>query len=97
MWVMDRKVLVTLSIYTVESSNENQGVLMDIRKNDMINNITIIMTFTVLEPLNYSPTMCETHCQLIGSDGQLIGCNGQLITCDGQLISVYSNSSVSVF
>ena len=70
---------------------------MDIRKKYMINKITINMTFMMLEPLNGSPAMCETGCQLIGSDGQLIGCDGQLITCDGQLIAVYSNSSVSVF
>ena len=101
---MDQKVSVTLSIYTVEASNENQGLLMDIRKKDMINNITINMTFMMLKPLNGSPAMCETDCQLFGSDGQLISCdgqliacNGQLITCYGQLIAVYSNSSVSVF
>ena len=104
MRVMDQQVVVTPSIYTVEASNKNQGLLMDIRKKDMINNTTIIMTFMMLEPLNGSPTKCEKDCQLIGRDGQLIGCDGQLIACDGQLIAcfgqlitVYSNSSASVF
>ena len=34
-----------VSTYTVEASNEDQALLMDIRKKDMIKNITIIMTF----------------------------------------------------
>ena len=96
-WQMDEKIAVTLSIYTVDASNKDQAMLMDTRMKDMINNITIIMSFTVLEPLNCSPHMCETDCQLIHGDGQLIGCDGHLITCVGQLIAVYSNSSVSVF
>ena len=54
----------------MEASNKNQGLLMDIRKKDMINNITINMTFLMLEPLNSSPAMCEMDCQLIGGDGQ---------------------------
>ena len=95
--LIDQKVVVTMSIYTVEASNENQGLLMDIRKKDMINNITINMTFMMLEPLNCSPAMCETDFELIGGDGQLIVCDGQLFACDGQLIAVYFNSSVSVF
>ena len=84
---------------------------MDIRKKDLINNTTMIMTFMMLEPLNGSPTKCEKDCQLIGREGQLIGCDGKLIGCDGQLIAcdgqliacfgqliaVYSNSSASVF
>ena len=45
---MDQKVVVTLSIYIVEASNENQALLMDIRMKDMINNITIVMTFMML-------------------------------------------------
>ena len=81
----------------MEASNKNQGLLMDIRKKDMINNTTIIMTFMMLESLNGSPTKCEKDCQLIGRDGQLIGCDGQLIACDGHKIVVYSNSSASVF
>ena len=52
MWVLDRKVVVTRSIYTVEASNQDQALLMYIRKKDMTNNITIIMTFMMLEPLN---------------------------------------------
>ena len=83
------KIVVTLSIYTVEASNKNQGLLMHIRKKDMINNTTIIMTFMMLEPLNGSPTKCEKDCQLIGRDGQLIGCDGQLIAFDGQLIGCF--------
>ena len=104
MRVMDQQVVVTPSIYTVEASNKNQGLLMDIRKKDIINNTTIIVTFMMLEPLNGSPTKCEKDCQLIGRDGQLICCDGQLIPCDGQLIpcfgqliTVYSNSSASLF
>ena len=89
MRVMDRQVVVTPSIYTVEASNKNQGLLMDIRKKDMINNTIIIMTFMMLEPLNGSPTKCEKDCQLIGHDGQLIGCDGQLIAFDGQLIGCF--------
>ena len=75
---MDQKVFVTLSIYTVEACNENQGLLMDIRQKAMIKNTTIIMAFMMLMPLNGSPAMCQMDCQLIGSDGQLIGCDGQL-------------------
>ena len=104
MQVMDRKVVVTLSIYTVEASNNNQGLLMDIRKTDMINNITINMALMILGPLNCSPAMCELDCQQIRGYGQLISCDGQLVACDGQLIlwdgrliAVYSNSSASVF
>ena len=70
-WQMDLKVVITLSIYAVEVSNEDQALLMDIRMKDMINNITINMTFIMLELLNWSPAMCETDCQLIGGDGQL--------------------------
>ena len=104
MWVMDWQVVVTPSIYTMEASNKNQGLLMDIKKKDMINNTTITMTFMMLEPQNGSPTKCEKDCQPIGCDGQvnscdgqLIACDGQLIACFGQLIAVYSNSSASVF
>ena len=79
MWVMDQKVVVTLSIYTVKASNDNQRLLMDIRKTNMIHNITISMAFMMLEPLKCRPVMCETDFQLIGGDGQLIGCDGQLI------------------
>ena len=37
MRVMDQKVVITLSIYTVEASNEDQGLLMGVRKKDQIN------------------------------------------------------------
>ena len=49
MRLMDPKVTIILSIYAVEASNEDQALLMDIRKKDMINNITIIITFLMLE------------------------------------------------
>ena len=71
MWVLDRKVVATQSIYTVEASNEDQALLMGIRKKDMTNNITIILTFMMLEPLNWSPSVCETDFQLRGHDYQL--------------------------
>ena len=38
------------SIYTVEASNKDQALLKDIRKKDMIKNITIIIAFMMLEP-----------------------------------------------
>ena len=41
-----------MSILTVEASNKDQVLLMDIRKKDLINNITIIKTFMMLEPLD---------------------------------------------
>ena len=47
MWVSDQKVVITLLIYTVEASNKDQALLIDIRKRDMPNNITIIMTFMI--------------------------------------------------
>ena len=49
MWVVDQEVVVTLSIYTVGASNEDQALLMDIRKKDMINNLKVIMTFVIIE------------------------------------------------
>ena len=85
MWVLDRKVVATRSIYTVEASNEDQALLMDIRKKDMTNNITIILTFMMLEPLNWSPSVCETDFQLRGGDYQLSGCYYQLTDSDYQL------------
>ena len=60
-WVLDRKVVATQSIYTVEASNKDQALLMDISKKDMANNIAIIFTFMMLEPLNWSPSVCETN------------------------------------
>ena len=55
MRVMDQKVVITLSIYTVEASNEDQGLLMDVRKKDKINIINVIMTFVMIEPLDWRP------------------------------------------
>ena len=54
-WVLDRKVVVTLSIYTVEASNKDQGLMMDIRKKDMINMINLIMTLLTIKPLEWRP------------------------------------------
>ena len=73
----------------MEASNEYQALLMDTRKKDMANNITIIMTFMMLEPLNWSPSECETDFQLSGSDYQLTGCYYQLTSSDYQLTSSY--------
>ena len=89
MWVLDRKVVATQSIYTVEASNKDQALLMDIRKKDMATNITIIFTFMMLEPLNWSPSVCETNFQLRGGDYQLSGCYYQLTDSDYQLTSSY--------
>ena len=36
----------------MEASEKDQALLMDIRKKDMINNITIILAFMMLEPLD---------------------------------------------
>ena len=55
MRVMDQKVVITLSIYTVEASNEDQGLLMGVRKKDKINIINVIMTFVIIEPLDRRP------------------------------------------
>ena len=55
MRVTDRKVIVTLSIYTVEASNKDQGLLMDIRKKDMINIINVIMTLVTIKQLEWRP------------------------------------------
>ena len=52
-WVMKQKVVITLSVYTVEASNKDQAMLMDIRKKDMINNLKVIMTFVIIEPLDW--------------------------------------------
>ena len=53
MWVKDQKVIIILSIFTVKASNEDEALLMDIRKKDLIN--TIITTFMMLEPLDRRP------------------------------------------
>ena len=50
-WVMKQKVVITLSVYTVEASNK--AMLMDIRKKDMINNLKVIMTFVIIELLDW--------------------------------------------
>ena len=57
MRVMDQKVIIILAIFILEASNKDQALLMDIRKKDMINNITIIMAFMMLEPLDWRPVL----------------------------------------
>ena len=47
MRVMDQKVIIFMVIYTVGASNEDQALLMNIRKNDMINTINVIRTFAL--------------------------------------------------
>ena len=98
MWVLDQKVVTIRSIYTVEASNKDQAMLMDIRKKDMTTNITIIMTFMMLEQLNWNPFVCETEFQLSGGDYQLSGCYYQLTGSDYQLtVSYYQlNSSYNL-
>ena len=46
--VMDRKVTIILSISTVAAPNQDQGLLMSIRKKDMINMIIVIHTFIMI-------------------------------------------------
>ena len=89
MWVFDRKVAVTRLIYTVEASNVHQALLIVIWKKDMTNNITIIMTFMMLGPLNWSPYVCETEFQLSGRDYQLTDSDYQLTGSYYQLTSSY--------
>ena len=55
MRVMDRKVTIILSIYTVAASNKDQALVKDIRKKDIINKIHIIMIIVMLEPLEWRP------------------------------------------
>ena len=55
MWVMDLKVTIILSIYMMEASNKDQALLTDIRKKDMINIINVILTFVMIELLDWSP------------------------------------------
>ena len=55
MRVMDQKVTIMLSIYTLEASNKDQALVKDIRKKDIINNIHIIMIIVMLEPLEWQP------------------------------------------
>ena len=55
MWVIDQKVPKILSIYTVEASKEDQAIVKDIRKKDIINKIHIIMIIVMLELLEWQP------------------------------------------
>ena len=48
----------------MEATKKDQALLMGIRKKDMTNNITITMTFMMIEPLYWSPSGCETDFQL---------------------------------
>ena len=45
----------SLSIYTVEASNVDQGLLIDIRKKDKINMINVIITLVTIKPLEWRP------------------------------------------
>ena len=46
-------IVITLSSYTMEATNEDQGLLMAIRKKDMINIINVIMTRVTIESLEW--------------------------------------------
>ena len=52
---MNQKVTIILSIYSVEASNNDQALLMHTRQKDMINIINVIMTFVMIEPLDWRP------------------------------------------
>ena len=53
------------SLYSV-NLHADQAILMDVRNKDMTNNITITMTFMMLEPPNCSPSVCDADFQLSG-------------------------------
>ena len=53
--VMDGKVTIILSIYTVEVSNKDQALVKDIRKKDIMNNIHVIMIIVMPEQLEWLP------------------------------------------
>ena len=50
--MLDRKVVVALSISTVEASKD-PTLEKDIRKKDIINMINVIMIMIILEPLEW--------------------------------------------
>ena len=52
---MAKKVVVTLSNYTMVAFKEDQGLLMDIRKKDMNNIINVIRTLVTIKPLEWRP------------------------------------------
>ena len=39
----------------MEASNEDQALMNNIRKKDMINNLNVILTFVIREPLDWRP------------------------------------------
>ena len=39
----------------MEASNEDQALMNNIRKKDMINNLNVILTFVIIEPLDWRP------------------------------------------
>ena len=49
--MVDQKVTIILSIYTVDASDEDQALVKDIRKNNINNNIHVIMIIIMLELL----------------------------------------------
>ena len=81
----------------MEASNEDQALLMDIKKRDITDNITMIMTFIMLELLYWSPSVFETDFQLSGSVYQLSGSYFQLKRASPQLITNSNTDSVRVF
>ena len=62
-WHMDQKVVVTLSIYTVEAFIEDQALLMDIRRKDIINTLlSFSITLTAQQPAPALKDEDATHC-----------------------------------
>ena len=55
--VMDHQIIVTWPISTVDTSNKDQALVMDLRKKDMIKNINVIMLILMLELLELSPVI----------------------------------------
>ena len=53
--VMDCQIMITWPISTVDISNKDQALVMDLRKKDMINNINVILIILTLELLELSP------------------------------------------
>ena len=55
--VMDRQIMKTWPISTVDTSNKDQALVMDLRKKDMINNINVILIILMVELLELSPVI----------------------------------------
>ena len=52
--VMDRQIIITWPISTVDTSNKDQALVMDLRKKDKMNNINVIMIILMLGLLEWS-------------------------------------------